>query len=833
MGPVMRPALRRAALSISAVLIVAAPAATFAAEFAEAESSTAAPEDAFEARIQAAKTEMMSDPQGALSEADGALALAGPGAAGDVRSATASWLRAEALTRMNRPSEALPVAEAALETARTRKPGSKLHGDLLMTVSTLRGVQGHAQEALAGFHQAHDIFRKLGEARSQAKALQSIGSIYNDARDFQRTLKYYDEAAAVYAGDPVMSLSAHNNRANALKEMGRYEEAEARYKLALADARKIDSPLLIVRILTNIASAQYLKGDLDLAERTARQALALAQGPAQEWRPYIWGVLAQIALKRGDPGRAEQYLRRTFQGQDLNRTTLMFRDFHLVARDVYEALGEPAMALAHLKAFVRLDDEARDASASVNSALMAARFDYNNQRLQISELKAERLAKDVQLSKTRQQFAVGAVAALALMLAIVLWAYFSVRRNRNAVRKVNAELTTTNVALERALAARSQLLATTSHEIRTPLNGILGMTEILLRDRALTDDVRNKLQVVKSSGVTLQALVDDILDVAKIETGEIKVWKAETDLRALLGEVGDLWSEVAREKGVAFNVELAECPATAITDARRLRQIVFNLVSNAVKFTDAGAIVVRASTAVAADGPRLRIAVVDTGPGVPESEQERVFEAFHQVDGQTTRKHGGTGLGLAICRDLARALGGVVTLESRVGEGATFTVDVPLEQPETVPAGAVAVGSADAAPVVLDILLVEPNPLTVSLIKAAFGDDARRLERVDSVAAAAETLAARPFDAVVAGPGAGADPVEWTALAEVRPETVFVRVADGEAAGAPFDHTLARGAVKTLPAMLRAEREQGTPRTRSTPASGRATFDSSVVSEAS
>ena len=169
----------------------------------------------------------------------------------------------------------------------------------------------------------------------------------------------------------------------------------------------------------------------------------------------------------------------------------------------------------------------------------------------------------------------GAVLAIFLLL---LFGYIK-------IRAANRRLSISNVALEKALKAKTEFLATTSHEIRTPLNGILGMTQVILHDPAVAGPLRERIQVVHGAGETMKVLVDDILDVAKMETGQIIIDRAEMDLRTVLSDAIRLWSGQARGKGLALDLDLADCPPRIVEDETRLRQILFNLLSNAIKFT--------------------------------------------------------------------------------------------------------------------------------------------------------------------------------------------------------------------------------------------------------
>ena len=770
----------RAAI-VTAALAAAQPAA----------SATAAISPAFDAAIAASRSAMMASPSDALRKAIGAGRIAAalpPGKDALLATATAKWLEGEASARLNAPRRALAILEHALATVDRVDPRNHLHGDILLSRGWAEGATGAVPQALQDFQSAYSLFHALGETRGQAKALQNIAGIYHDAGDDRRSLLYSAQVAEIAANDPPIALAAFNNVGEALKTLGRYAAAEGQYRSALKAARKLGSPLLEVRILTNLASAQVRNRELAGADATVRQALALsASGEAAGDRPFVWGMVGEIAAARGDYARAGEMMGRTFEGVDLRTSTLPYREFHEEAADIYRHLGRSDLAYAHLAAFKRLDDGARALAASTNAALMAAKFDFTSQDLRITRLKTEQLQDRARLHLVVFSIALGAGGVVFLLL---LWSALSLRRSRNKVRAANALLTESNRSLEKALKVKTDFLATTSHEIRTPLNGILGMTQVILADPATAAGVRDRIEVVHSAGETMRALVDDILDISKIETGNLSVRNAPLDLRRLLQDARTFWQGQADTKGLALTLVADGVPHLIMGDEARLRQIVFNIMSNALKFTAEGSVTLTAQRETLSERELLHIAVSDSGIGIPESELERIFEKFHQVDGGTARRFGGTGLGLAICRSLAEAMGGTIEVASREGDGATFTLRLPLCVSTAAPVQPddAVTGPARGDLAARDVLLVDANPLGQRILGKALRASVRSVEAGATIEDAAAMLRSRRFGLLlVQAEAAGTAPDAVAAIARLIEGADGVPAVVLHGASLPFD----------------------------------------------
>ncbi len=322
------------------------------------------------------------------------------------------------------------------------------------------------------------------------------------------------------------------------------------------------------------------------------------------------------------------------------------------------------------------------------------------------------------------------------------------------LRHQNDALAEARVRAEAANHAKSEFLANMSHEIRTPMNAILGFSELLER-RVAEGEPREYLDAISGSGKTLLRLINDILDLSKIEAGRLSLQPAPSDVTTMLMEVRQMFSLQAGQKDLALELALAaDLPAEWTLDEVRLRQVVVNTVGNAIKFTSEGGVTIRARAEPAGEPDRrtLVLEVADTGIGIPPDEQERVWEAFAQVAGQSTKRYGGTGLGLAITRRLVDMMGGRSELQSEPGRGTTFRFtfpDLPVSE-EARPAwtddeaAEIAREKAWAARPALDVLIVDDVALNRRLARDFLGPPHQARETADGADALAFARERRP-----------------------------------------------------------------------------------------
>ncbi len=341
---------------------------------------------------------------------------------------------------------------------------------------------------------------------------------------------------------------------------------------------------------------------------------------------------------------------------------------------------------------------------------------------------------------------VAGVTSFTVAVPGVLFADVMIERLRDTRQELNAALVTAKAASR----AKSEFLANMSHEIRTPLNGVLGMTQVL-KTTSLDAKQENIVSILDDSGRLLSALVNDVLDLSKIEAGKVEIEPVVDSPAQAVERVVRIFDAKAAEQGTQLSVRVdSDVPGKAVFDPTRVRQCVANLVSNAVKFTEEGEVAVRVSAAPATSAAyEIRVAVRDTGIGLSEDAQRKLFQAFNQADASTNRKYGGTGLGLAISRNLARLMGGDITVASRPGEGSVFTLSFSAEEPSVMAAPDSGTRQLRALPPSLKVLVVDDNLVNRQVVKLLLEPHGVECDEAENGAHALEVLQRGHFDLVL------------------------------------------------------------------------------------
>ena len=603
----------------------------------------------------------------------------------------------------------------------------------LNALAHMRSILGDQAAAMRNYFEALSILQRTGPALDEAQALLGLAFIFRYQEDHDKATEYYGRALAIgrATGAELVIVDGLRGIGGIMVEREQLDSARAVYEEAVAFAERVGNARRMAILRVELANIHIKRGQFSDAEREYLGALtSFEQRNNMIWVSYTLARLAETAHQRGDEQAALRYGERGLaiaKEWGLLKESL---DNLFVLPEVNASLGRYKEALELSRAFEALYDTMRSDATATELARLEIQQEQVRDSLAHEEQRVrESIAFDASVEKARTQRNLFLFIGLAVLLLVGgLWG-----RLRHT-RRVGRELAEGNALIEkevqraeRSEKVKEQFLANMSHEIRTPMNAIMGMTAILRRNEHMPEQDRY-LDAIAQSSSNLLVILNDILDLGKLEAGKVELEQVPFDPRAVLGNVLDILRFKAEEKGLKLELHVAEeVHAEVVGDPTRLNQIILNLVGNAIKFTEKGGVAIHVSVVdpepAADDRVLLRYEVRDTGIGIRKERIDKVFEEFTQAYSDTTRKYGGTGLGLTITKRLVELQQGTITVESVPDRGSSFFVTIPY----TRSAGPVSTEAPAASDPVMAldgirILLAEDNDFNVMVATDGLND---------------------------------------------------------------------------------------------------------------
>jgi signal transduction histidine kinase len=550
------------------------------------------------------------------------------------------------------------------------------------------------QKSLDHYLEALDICREIGDSVGISKAYNNIGIIYFDWKEWDKSLEYYRYSFEVDSmmHNVIGQAQTLNNIAIIYDETGEDEKALRVYERSLALARKARDHYQIAVTTSNIGGFMVEEKQFDKAEQYYEETLKnyrLANSIIGVTETEL--LMGDLYKEKGDPGKALGYYKRCLDIVMPMKLYTAILNAYKSMSSAYRELGDYRNAYKYNDRYHRIKDSIFNIEISNQLASLTNPYEIEKRE---KEMELQEVRMSEQRSQIRrQQIVMAGLAAMILMIAIFsvllirqyrlrMKAWGKLLEQHEEILQNRQELIKAKEKAEESDRLKSTFLVNVSHELRTPMNGIMGFTDLLRKGSVPDDQQQLYLSYISSSSRQLLRVLNDIIDISSIETKMLKLEIGICEPHNIFNDLHDFFSKELAEAEKS-NIRITYTPPPDAgkhrckADKKRLAQIVFNLLNNAVRFTTEGSISFGYEVI---DNRVMKIYVSDTGIGIERSNHELIFERFRQVDDSTTRQHGGSGLGLAICRELVTLMDGKIYLESSVGQGSTFYVELPYEK---------------------------------------------------------------------------------------------------------------------------------------------------------
>lgn len=600
-------------------------------------------------------------------------------------------------------------------------------------------LQNRMAEALENYLESVRLSEGCPDEGFKSSGLYSIGAIYNSQKEYKKSVEWFKRANEINIENKDTGKLAEciNGIGNAFLGLKIYDSAMVYFNQSSELFNAVNN-------LNGVAFANESIGSLYLEQKNYLKALSHFEVALNNFRTinskpdecYELMVIGDTYQEKGETNSAIYYHQMALQIADSNKYASMQQQALTSLSNLHAEKGDFKNAYGYFKRSSAIKDSIGTERQQAKLDELKTKFETEQKDKQIELLNKDKEIEQANAAKQRQlkNVFIGGVVML-LLVALVLYNRYSIKRKSEiALTQKNELIRQEKERAERSEKFKQQFLANMSHEIRTPLNAVSGMTE-LLQDTGLTEQQKKYLLVIRNSSDNLLTIINDILDLSKIEAGKMELQSVSFNLRDLMDHVRQSFAFKAKEKGIELNVEIEDTiPGNLIGDPTRLTQVLINLAGNAVKFTEKGGVTIKvqkfksskehASVLGVAhlNYERLLFTVEDTGIGIASNQHQGIFESFRQSHSGTTRKYGGTGLGLTISQNLVELMGGKIEVSSQENKGSVFSFVVSFQVSQAIEDGNFAT-EITSAPLkknkLVNVLLVEDNEYNQLLVTDA------------------------------------------------------------------------------------------------------------------
>lgn len=626
----------------------------------------------------------------------------------------ALYLKGEALEKLGHFQDAKVTLLEVESKVRSRNKKDSILLDIYECLGKACYAIGELDLALEYWSDCLDLALEHQSIEHYIKAYTGVGGVYLYFDLFDDSLHHHLLALefAQELDDPVLLMMLNLWLGSDYNQLQQFDKALHHLEQARLFYRRRADTGQLSEVLMHMGFASAGQGDFKRALDLFSDSIQIAEKNAHSWPLAMANIgIAEVLLHKQRHQEALVYLDIALSYAVKNKSVHHEIRACLVRSEVYEAIGDYEQALLAYERYCLLKTQLIAERTKIQLQSKALRK-LSRSEVRLRLLKTEQQRKNLENDRIIQQAKFDA--------------------EKDALLSINE--------------AKNEFLALVSHEIRTPLSGVIGMLRLVKNQQELRPHTREQINIGLENAEMLLEIMNDLLDASKIEAGKISLESIAFDLHKVIAQVAALFAPRAEEKGLSFIVDVAYLPHGGyLGDPTRIRQVLFNLISNAIKFTEQGSIRLSAYR----DGSQVKFTIADTGIGLDEQSLGRLFNKFEQADKSTTRKYGGTGLGLSICRSLIELMQGSIAVTSQLNEGTCFRIDLPLDEVALAPSEEQEQEDHSPIPYLLNVLYAEDIVTNQLIVRAQLEEMGVRLQVVETGVAAIEALAREDYDLVL------------------------------------------------------------------------------------